>query len=139
MKPVPFDSQKDLAPVIFDNQTCRLACELKQLGIPWQPHVGCFVWDPDEQIKAESPFPHRIYFILSLPRFIDIFGSIEAIAEKLVWLPTWHQTRLLCQQLGVPDSAVANIWQSQTPPSAGQEMQRIYELLIGALKEQTPS
>ena len=135
MKPIPFNSQKDLAPVVFDTQTCRLANELKQLGIPWQPHVGCFVWDPHEHIKAESPFPCRIYFILSLPRFLDIFGSIEAIAEKLIWLPTWHQARLLCQQLGVPDHVVANIWQGQTPPSAGEELRRIYELLIGALKE----
>ncbi|MGD8890462.1 MAG: hypothetical protein PVF53_18760 [Desulfobacterales bacterium] len=134
MKPMRFNSQKDLAPVVFDSQTCRLANELKQLGIPWQPHVGCFVWDPDGLIKAESPFPYRIYFILSLPRFIDIFGSIEAIAEKLIWLPTWHQARLLCRQLSVPDSAVANIWQSQTPPSAGDELRQIYELLIGALK-----
>jgi hypothetical protein len=100
MKPIPFNSQKDLPPVVFDTQTCRLANELKQLGMPWQPHVGCFVWDPDGHIEAESPFPHRIYFMLSLPRFIDIFGSVEAIAEKLVWLPTWHQARLLCQQLG---------------------------------------
>ena len=134
MKPIPFNSQKDLAPVIFDSQTCNLANELKRLGIPWKPHVGCFVWDPDEHIKAESPFPQRIYFILSLPRFIDIFNGIDAIAEKLVWLPTWHQARLLCQQLGVPDSAVANIWQSQTPPSAGDDLRQIYELLIAALK-----
>ena len=134
MSPIPFNPQKDLAPIVFDTRTCRLANELKHLGIPWQPHVGCFVWDPDEHIEAESPFPHRIYFILSLPRFIDIFGSIEAIAEKLVWLPSWHQARLLCQQLGVPDSAVANIWQSQTPLSAGGELWHIYELLIAALK-----
>jgi hypothetical protein len=134
MKPITFNSQKDLAPVIFDSQTCNLENELKRLGIPWKPHVGCFVWDPDEHIKAESPFPQRIYFILSLPRFIDIFGGIDAIAEKLVWLPTWHQARLLCQQLGVPDSAVANIWQSQTPPSAGDDLRQIYELLIAALK-----
>ena len=134
MKPITFNSQNDLPPVVFDTQTCRLANELKQRGIPWQPHVGCFVWDPDAHIKAESPFPHRIYFILSLPRFIDIFGSIEAIAEKLVWLPTWHQARLLCQQLGVPDSAVTNIWQSETLPPAGDELQQIYALLIAALK-----
>jgi hypothetical protein len=88
--------------------------------------LGCFVWDPDELIKAESPFPHRIYFILNLPRFIDIFGSIEAIAEKLIWPPTWHRARLSCRQLGVPDSAVANIWQSRTPPSAGDELRQIY-------------
>jgi len=134
MKPISFNSLKDLAPVVFDTKMCRLANELKQLGIPWQPHVGCFVWDPHEHIKAESPFPHRIYFILSLPRFIDIFGSIEAIAEKLVWLPTWHQARLLCRQLGVPDQAVVNIWQSQRPPSAGDELRQIYGLLIDALK-----
>ena len=135
MKPIPFDSHKDLATVVFDTQTCRLAKELKQLRIPWQSHVGCFVWDPDVHIKADSPFPLGIYFILSLPRFIDIFGSIEAIAEKLVWLPTCHQARLLCQKLGVPDSAVANIWQNQTPRSAGNELRQIYELLIAALKE----
>jgi hypothetical protein len=93
------------------------------------------VWDPDEHVKVESPFPHRIYFILSLPRFIDIFGSIEAIAEKLVWLPTWHQARLLCQKLGVPDRAVVNIWQSRTPPSTDEELRQIYKLLIGALKK----
>ncbi len=135
MKPIPFNSQKDLAPVAFDTQSCRLANELKRLGIPWLPQVGCFMWDPDEHVKAESPFPHRIYFILSLPRFIDIFGSIEAIAEKLVWLPTWHQARLLCQKLGVPDRAVANIWQSRTPPSTDEELRQIYKLLIGALNK----
>jgi hypothetical protein len=135
MKPIPFNPRKDLAPVVFDTKICRLAAEIKRLGIPWQPHVGCFVWDPDEHIKAESPFPHRIYFILSLPRFVDLFGSIEAIAEKLVWLPTWHQARLLCQQLGVPDQIVATIWQRQTPPTAGEELVQIYKLLIGTLKE----
>lgn len=135
MKPIPFNPRKDLAPVVFDTKICRLAAEIKRLGIPWQPHVGCFVWDPDEHIKAESPFPHRTYFILSLPRFVDLFGSIEAIAEKLVWLPTWHQARLLCQQLGVPDQIVATIWQRQTPPTAGEELVQIYKLLIGTLKE----
>ncbi|MDH3798789.1 MAG: hypothetical protein OET21_07820 [Desulfobacterales bacterium] len=135
MKPIPFNSRKDLPPVLFDTETCRLATEIKRLGIPWQPHVGCFVWDPHKHIKAESPFPHRIYFILSLPRFIDLFGSIEAIAEKLVWLPTWHQARLLCQQLGVPDEAVADIWQSHPPRLAGDELRQIYALLMGALKK----
>lgn len=59
MKPIPFNSHENLAPVVFDTQTCRLAKELKQLGIPWQPHVGCFVWDwdPDKHIKANLRFP----------------------------------------------------------------------------------
>ena len=135
MKPVPFNPQKDLAPVVFDIETCHLAAKIKQLGIDWQPHVGCFVWDPDEHIEADSPFPHRIYFILSLPRFIDIFGSVDAIAENLVWLPTWHQARLLCQRLNVPDKDVAHIWQRQAFFSVGEELKQIYALLIHALQK----
>jgi hypothetical protein len=134
MKPIPFDPQKNLAPMVFDSQTCQLAQEMKHLGIDWQPHVGCFVWDPDNSIEVDSPFPHRIYFILSLPRFIDIFGSPEAIAEKLVWLPTWHQARLLCQQLNVPDNAIVQIWQTRPSVSAGEELKKIYEQIIVALQ-----
>ena len=135
MKPKPFDPHQDLAPMVFDTQTCRLAQEMKRLGIDWRPHVGCFVWDPDNSIAVDSPFPHRIYFILSLPRFIDIFGSPEAIAEKLVWLPTWHQARLLCKQLNISDDALADLWQDATALSAGEELHQIYELIIDALKK----
>jgi hypothetical protein len=119
----------------FDERICRLAQDIKNIGLDWKPHVGCFVWDPDHHIKPDSPFPGRIYFILSLPRFIDLLGSIEAIVEKLVWLPTWHQARLLCQRMGVPDQAVAAIWQSQRPMAAGEELREIYHLLMGALRE----
>ena len=135
MKPIPFNPQKDLAPMVFSSHICQLAQEIKSLGIDWQPHVGCFVWDPENTIEVDSPFPHRIYFILSIPRFIDIFVSREAIVEKLVWLPTWHQARLLCRQLKVPDEAVAHIWQSQTSFSAGAELHKVYELIIDALRK----
>ena len=135
MKPIPFDPQKDLAPMAFDKHTCQSALKIKNLGINWQPHVGCFVWDPDNYIGVDSPFPHHIYFILSLPRFISIFGSREAIVGKLVWLPTWHQARLLCRQLKIPDDAVVNIWQSQTSLSSGEELHKIYELIIDALRK----
>ena len=43
--------------------------------------------------------------------------------------------RLLCQQLGVPDEAVADIWQSHPPRLAGDELRQIYALLMGALKK----
>jgi hypothetical protein len=135
MKPIPFNPQKDLAPMVFDAHICHLAQEIKRLGIRWHPHVGCFVWDPEKTIEAESPFPHRIYFILSLPRFMDIFGSPEALVEKLVWLPTWHQARLLCYQLNVPDDVVAGIWRGGTDLSTGEEHHKIYEVIIDALQK----
>lgn len=134
MKPIPFNPQKDLAPMVFDTHICQLAQQIKRLGIDWRPHVGCFVWDPDNTIEVDSPFPHRIYFILSLPRFIDIFGSEDAIVEKLVWLPTWHQARLLCKRLAVSDDVVADIWEGQKGFPVGEELQRLYQSIIAALQ-----
>ena len=135
MKPIPFNSDKDIAPIPFDERLIEAARRLKQLGLPWKPHVGCFVWDPDGTIEAESPFPAKIYFILSLPRFVTIFGSIEAIGEKLVWLPTWHQARLLCRRLGIDDQEVAALWRSGRSVNPGDEMLALYEKLAEALKE----
>lgn len=121
--------------MLFDTQICQLACEIKRLGNVWQPHVGCFVWDPDNTIAVDSPFPHRIYFILSLPRFVDIFGNVEAMVEKLVWLPTWHQARLLCEQLNVSDDTVAEIWKNQKGAPIGEELQKLYKCIIDALQK----
>ena len=103
-----FNPEKDLAPMPFDERICRRAMAMKKCDLAWRPQVGCFVWDPDEFIKSASPFPGRIYFILSLARFIEIFDTIDQIAEKLVWLPTWHQARLVCRQLGIKDENFEN-------------------------------
>lgn len=134
MKAIPFDPGKDLAPIPFETGHVELAKELKRLGLPWAPHVGCFVWDGEGIIEAGSPFPERIYFILSLPRFFSIFGSIEAMRKKLVWLPTWHQARLLCRRLGVEDREIAALWAQGFPLEPGNELQLIYEKLAEALR-----
>jgi hypothetical protein len=134
MTPIRFNPEKDLAPIPFDERVCRLALDLKNLGLNWQPHVGCFVWDPDKLIKPASPFPGRIYFILSLARFIDIFDTIDQIADKLVWLPTWHQARLLCEQLGVTDHDLADDWQSGTAFSPGEDLLGLYRRIGDALQ-----
>ena len=120
--------------MVFDSHICHLAQEIKGLGIRWHPHAGCFVWDPDEIIKPDSPFPGRIYFILSLPRFIDLLGSREAISEKLVWLPTWHQARLLCQRMGIADEDLAKDWQKKGgfPPCA--DLADVYLAIINGLQ-----
>jgi len=133
MTPIPFDPEKDLAPLPFDDRICRQARQMKAAGLKWQPHVGCFVWDPEHFIKQDSPFPNRIYFVLSLPRFIEIFGDIKTMAAKLVWLPTWHQARLLCQKLGTPLDTVAKLWQDNDSLSPGDELLAIYQVIIDAL------
>jgi len=131
-----FNPENDFAPMPFDERICLKALEMKKNHLVWRPHVGCFVWDPEEIIKPASPFPGRIYFILSLARFIEIFDTMDQIAAKLVWLPTWHQARLLCSQLGVPESAVSNLWQGDDTLATGEELHGLYHLMWDALIEE---
>jgi hypothetical protein len=133
MKPVPFDPKTDLAPLPFDQSHLDLAREMKARGVRWKPHVGCFVWDHQELIEAPSPFPLRVYFVLSLPRFVDIFGSVDNAAEKLVWLPTWHQARLLAASLGIGPKAIAGLLLPEASPAPGQELLGLYRLICSAL------
>jgi hypothetical protein len=137
MKPMPFNPDMDIAPIPFDQKHLQLAREMKQRGLAWKPHVGCFVWDYDEHIEAESPFPMRVYFILSLPRFITIFGSLEAIEDKLVWLPTWHQARLLAMRLGVSHEKMSGFWGPDSVPSPGDDLLGMYRLIMGALLDRS--
>lgn len=84
MPAIRFNPEKDLPPIPFSKRICELASDMKNLGLNWQPHVGCFVWDPENNIKQASPFHNRIYFVLSMPRFLGIFGSTIKMIEKLV-------------------------------------------------------
>jgi hypothetical protein len=90
----PSDIEPD--PIPMTRRILEAARELKAAGLPWTPRVGCFVWDPHEVIESPSPFPMRVYFVLNMQRFINIFGSVTAMQEQLVWLPTWYQARQLC-------------------------------------------
>ena len=114
MKPTPYDPREHLAPTPFDSRHRAAAVRLKEAGLPWTPHVGCFVWDRDLHIEVSSPFPSRIYFILNLNHFLKRFGTVEAIADKLVWVPTWHQARLLLENYGETPSASAE-WRALRP------------------------
>ena len=137
MEPIPFNPVTDVAPIPFEQQHLELARQLKQRGLVWKPHVGCFVWDPQECIEVASPFPLRVYFILSLPRFVGIFGSPEAVADKLVCLPTWHQARLLALRFGVRPDMIAGLWPPESVPSPGEELVGLYRLIRDALETVT--
>ena len=133
-----FNPEEDLATMPFDKSIHLRALVMKKSGLVWRPHVGCFVWDPDEFIKPASPFPGRVYFILSLARFIEIFETIDQIAEKLVWLPTWHQARLVCRQLGITDEVIVQGRQRDHASSPVEELLHIYGLIVEALKHGNP-
>jgi hypothetical protein len=130
-----FNPEEDFAPMPFDKQICLKALEMKNSGLVWRPHVGCFVWDPDEIIKPDSPFPNRIYFILSLKRFIDIFKTIDRIADKLVWLPTHNQALDLYRLLNGTGGVKTRREPEGPELSEVEKLLYIYGLIIDALKE----
>jgi len=37
------DEKFGLPPIPFDDRLMDLALDLKNSGLPWSPHVGCFV------------------------------------------------------------------------------------------------
>ena len=135
MSSTKFDPEKDIAPIPFNQEICQLALEMKRSGLVWRPHVGCFAWDPDNYIKQASPFPNRIYFVLSMPRFLGIFGSTSNMIEKLVWLPTWHQARSICRQLEITDDVIFNRLQQNL--LLDDDLKNIYECICSALKKMT--
>ena len=133
----PFDEKKDYAPTPFDRRHCEMAARLKEAGLRWFVHPGCFAWDPDGLLIDSSPLPNRIYFILNTSIFARALGGIEKVRRKLVWLPTWHQARLLCREYEVPDEAVAAIWPSSVPMGPGDELIALYGLLLEKLHERS--
>lgn len=130
MKPTPFDPERDLAPIPFEERVYRAAAGLKAAGLAWRPHVGCFVWDPDGHLEVPSPFPGRVYFVLNVGHFVRLLGSPDAVAERLVWIPTWHQARTLCRDRGVPDDTVMRQCGGTEP---GDDLLRLYGLLLESL------
>jgi hypothetical protein len=134
MKSTPFNPETDLPPIPFEKRHCQAAAKLKERGLPWTVHVGCFVWDPDEIIEVTSPFPNRIYFILNVGHFLRIFGSLEEISKNLVWLPTYHQARLLCDQTGLNHEKVSAALASAENIRAGDEVLLLYQLILKKLE-----
>lgn len=83
--------------------------------------------------RTRIALSHAGLFYTQFARFISIFGSLEAIEDKLVWLPTWHQARLLAMRLGVSHEKMSGFWGPDSVPSPGDALLGMYRLIIAAL------
>lgn len=119
-----------LSPIPMDDRIMQLALQMKKAGLPWEPEVGCFVWDREEIIPQPSPFPKRIYFILSMKRFLAIFGDLEKMKRHLVWLPTWFQARQIMRRLQIGDVGL----DKDHSTTAEAEMLSIYRCILRGLE-----
>jgi hypothetical protein len=52
----------------------------------------------------------------------------------LVWLPTYHQARLLCNQVGVDQKRVLAALASTENINAGDELLVLYKLILNKLE-----
>ncbi len=129
MKSTPFNPKTDLSPIPFTERVCVFARNLKENGLVWDPHPGCFVWDPSRSVKVSSPFPNNIYFMLNVGHFERLLGSKEMIRRRLVWIPTWFQARQLLQKIGITSEEI-NACHSEDPE---QELLNLYTKILNEL------
>ena len=93
--------------MFFSRAEIDLARQLDQLGLPWMPGVGLYIWDGQRRIRPSSPFQPGVYFLWEVDCFVEYFGSAEALRESVVWLPTWEQCRRCLAEQGVTDQQVS--------------------------------
>jgi hypothetical protein len=58
------------------------------------------------------------------------------MAERLVWLPTWHQARLVCRQLGISEEGFERRRQRNPGKTLAEELLEVYGLIMETLKIQ---
>lgn len=111
------------------------AKQLRDLGLPWEPRPGHYVWDEAGLIDRPSPFQERVYFILALKHFLCRSGTLDALKTSMVWLPTWHDARDILAAMGVGHEVVSGALQAQAALQRREELLTLYRLIACRLRE----
>jgi hypothetical protein len=113
----------------FSDRAVQKARWLRQLGLPWEPRPGHYVFDEHSLIEKRSPFQEGVYFILDLKHFLRRAGTMETLKESFTWLLTWHDAREMLQALGVSDANVAGQLAAKRAIENREELPVLYEIL----------
>ena len=119
----------------FSAHEIHWAKQLHDLGLPWEPRPGHFVWDHAGCIEQPSPFQEGVYFILDLKHFLRRTGTLETLKASMVWLPTWHDARAILATMGVEHEGIADALQAQSALEHGEELLTLYRLIASRLRE----
>ncbi len=92
--------------VHFTQDHIDLAVHFKQLGLPWEPAVGNYVYDAAHEVQPSSPFQDRVYFLLNYDCFMRKVGGVERFKQIMTWLPTWSDAREILKSLEVGNAEV---------------------------------
>ena len=117
----------------FTDEQISIATQLKQLGMPWQPRVGNYVYDAHRICPKGSPFQDRVYFLLNFDCFMQHVGGVERFTENMVWLPTWDEARDIVRELGIPNENVAAV--ASEGILRDEELTSLYRLILETLRK----
>lgn len=118
-----------MASVNFSVEELELAQLFKAYGLNWVPMVGHYVLDQSDLIECDSPFQDRVFYILDLKHFLRRSETVENLAERMCWLPTWEQARELLLKYGLSNEAVAKHLQTTHAIENGTERLELYRLI----------
>jgi hypothetical protein len=118
---------------IFSDEELELAQLFKAYGLDWTPAPGQYVLDQGQLIEAPSPFQDRVYFILELKHFLRRSGTLDALKERMCWLPTFEQSRLLLRRFGLGESQVAERLCRSGAIARGSERLELYRMIEDCL------
>ena len=113
----------------FSENEIEMAQKLHELGLPWQPKSGDYVYDIKGIIEKASPFQEGVYFILDIKHFIRRAESIEGIKESMCRLPLWEDCREILKDLGVGWEEISVILEEKSAFDKGIERRVLYDII----------
>jgi hypothetical protein len=121
----------------FSDEEIRLAKQLRQRGLDWEPRAGHYVFDETGFCKQTSPFQEKVYFVLNYDYFMKAVGGVDRFKEIMVWLPTWDDARQILRRHGISDQEISKQLTDQQAIECGTERLVLYELIASVLTKET--
>ena len=125
----------------FSETEIKLARQLRDNGLTWEPAVGHYVYDESGLCEKGSPFQERVYFILNHAYFMQLIGGVDRFKAEMLWLPTWEDLRAIIRGFGYSDADVAQYLVAKQSIVTGEERLDLYRFvdlhLRGMMRPQT--
>ena len=121
----------------FSETEIKLARQLREHGLSWEPAVGHYVYDETGICEKGSPFQEKVYFILNYAYFMQLVGGVDRFKATMLWLPTWEDLRAILRGFGYCDLEVANSLAANNSIGTGEERLALYKFVDAHLQGMT--
>jgi hypothetical protein len=118
----------------YTDEEIKLARQLRDEGLFWEPRAGHYVYDETGFCKQPSPFQEGVYFILNYPYFMKAVGGVERFKEIMIWLPTWYDAREILRENGLADQQIVDHLCDEHAIERGTERLALYQMILSSLR-----